>query len=194
MDLLKRIIGIVLIAAVLTVVIFGVVGFIKSKVSPKAASVTQTNTVSATPSAQTNISVSPEPIPQTGESKKNVNSVGVNFSFPNNWGVLSCSNSSNFELDPSNSSDSRIVCDIAQKPITVLVNSNLVCKGQPTNISGMNVLKYRVENARGVDYQWCFSKNGVNYNITHRVSPTAVRGTSTDDYSAKVEEMIGSVK
>jgi hypothetical protein len=63
-----------------------------------------------------------------------------------------------------------------------------------TTINGVSVQKYQVENIRGMDYQWCFSKNGVNYNVTHRVSATGVAGTSVQDYSAAIEEMIGSVK
>lgn len=196
MDLIKRIIGIILVAAVVTALVLLVVGFIRSRTTKTQTTVTTTTNevIPAQPTVVNTNTTAPEPIPQTGESKKTLSSVGSTFSFPNTWGVLSCTNSANFELDPISSGDNRVNCDVAQKPITVLINSNLACKGQPATIGNMSVTKYRVENVRGVDYQWCFSKNGVNYNITHRVSAAGVRGTSAEDYSGKVEEMIGAVK
>jgi cytoskeletal protein RodZ len=195
MDLLKRIIGIILVAAVITVVVVLVINFVRSRTSAPKTNTPVTNVVEeikTVPSANTNNT--PEVLPQTGNTnKKSLNSVGNVFSFPG-WGVLTCSNSANFEFDPTDGRDNRVVCNIAQKPITVLVNNAAVCKGEMTTINGVSVQKYQVENIRGMDYQWCFSKNGVNYNVTHRVSATGVAGTSVQDYSAAIEEMIGSVK
>lgn len=198
MEILKRIIGIILVAAVITALVLLVVTFIKSRTN--VAKSTSGNTqVTASPAANQPVDVNVQALPQTStveqvnSSQKTINSLGNVFSVPASWGVLGCTNSANFELDPTSGSESK-VCDIAEKPITVLVNSRLACKGSASTIGNVSVQKYRVENVRGVDYQWCFSKNGVNYNITHRVSASGVRGTSVVDYSAKIEEMISSVK
>lgn len=195
MDLLKRIIGIILIAAVVTALVLLVVGFVRSRSNNKTAEIkTESNSRIDTPSVSSTSNVEPEAMPQTGSNQKTFVSNGNTFGFPNNWGVLTCNNSANFELDPNNSQDSQISCDIALKPITVLVNSNAACKGTATTISNITVSKYRMENARGIDYQWCFTRNGASYNITHRVSQFGVRGTSKEDFSAAIEQMIANVK
>jgi cytoskeletal protein RodZ len=147
MDLLKRIIGIILVAAVITVVVVLVINFVRSRTSAPKTNTPVTNVVEeikTVPSANTNNT--PEVLPQTGNTnKKSLNSVGNVFSFPG-WGVLTCSNSANFEFDPTDGRDNRVVCDIAQKPITVLVNNAAVCKGEMTTINGVSVQKYQVEN------------------------------------------------
>lgn len=129
----------------------------------------------------------------TADNMKMVEIKGVSFKYPQNFGLLTCTNSSNFEFDPYSNADQRVSCDRAQKPITVLVGSVQVCPGNIVNLGRLQVVKNRVENARGVDYRWCFSHSGSHFDITHRVSQSGARATSKDDFSAQIEQMITNI-
>ncbi len=203
---LNRVIGIIIAFIILAALVFGLVMLVRGKFFPAKKTVTSGNvstdgvvSVPATESAQLNQGLN---LPATG-NRSNGSSLGsstkafqvdnVTFNYPQNWGVLSCTNSKNFEFDPVNGADSRIVCDRALKPITVLVDNSLGCAGETVNINGLQVIKSRIENARGVDYRWCFSAQGKSFNLTHRVSGTAGRGLSKDDFSEQIEQVIGSI-
>lgn len=188
MDLLKRVIGIILVASVVVVVVVLVVSLVKSRIGEKG----QVATVSPSPVASVEVpSTGEQPSPGVVATIKSYNALGVDVKYPTNWSLLTCSNSVNFELDPYGGADSRVACDVALKPVTVLVNSSsAVCRGVETNIGNLVVRRYRAENSRGVDYQWCFSVRGVNFNITHRVSQSGARATSKDDFSGTIEQMI----
>lgn len=136
--------------------------------------------------------VAPRPV-VLADNMKMVQIKGVSFKYPQNWGLLTCTNSSNFEFDPYSVTDQRMSCDRAQKPITVLVGSAQVCPGNTVNLGKLQVIKSKVENARGVDYRWCFSVDGTHFDITHRVSQSGARATSKDDFSTQIEQMITNI-
>lgn len=196
---LKTLLGIILGLIIVSVLIFGLVTFVRTRFfgggkvtgspSPSETVVSESATASA--------SVFEDGTSPTGGTSGSIPRVyqsgSMIFRFPQNWGVLTCSNSANFEFDPYGAIDQKVVCDRAQKPITVLVNNNLGCSGENVMLGGLSVTKSRIENVRGVDYRWCFSAGGQSFNITHRVSGAAGRGLSKDDFYAQIEQMIGSI-
>lgn len=152
-------------------------------------------------------SPSPTPLasPVTGQANQNtvtgvngnskfINASGVGLSFPTNWGVLTCSNSKNFELDPYNNSDVTVSCAKATKPITILVNKSSCADGQVITLGNTQVRKtvdtnFITREGRGSQYHWC-TQTTPSLDITHRVGT----GTafSQDDFSTAVEQMIST--
>src|SRR5690349_10767404 len=49
--------------------------------------------------------------PPANPNLKTYNGNGFSLQYPKNWGLLSCSNSNNFEFDPYNSQNTQIACD-----------------------------------------------------------------------------------
>lgn len=144
--------------------------------------------------------VSAQPSPTPGEAlpatgMKTYAGNGFNLSYPANWGILTCSNTANFEFDPVNNQDLKgIICDTAVKPITVMVYNNLRCSGSPTSIGNYQVFKSSGPlSGGGTQYHWCLSAAGKTFDITERVSSSGNQATSPNDYSAQVEQMIKSI-
>lgn len=183
--LITGVVIIVILAAIIAVII-SLVRFFKSGVSnqgnifPKATvSPAPAGTPTGSPISQTNTLI------YAGQ--------GYQFQYPRGWGVLTCSNSQNIELDPNTPTDSRgITCDFAIKPITVLVSDSLSCQGDSINIGNIAVVKSKTGTSPEIVYRWC-TKTTPALDITHRVSSTGSRATSTTDYSAQIEEIIKSL-
>lgn len=118
---------------------------------------------------------------------------GQNFQlqYPAGWGLLTCTNSNNFEFDPYNSQDTRIVCDRSVKPITVLVNKSPCVGGDVIKINGVTATKVVDRSPGEIDYEWCTQTNPP-LDITERVSAGGSRATAPGDFSIQVEKMIGS--
>lgn len=121
---------------------------------------------------------------------------GFTLNYPSGWGLLTCSNSQNFEFDPTNGADVKnVVCDVAVKPVTVLVTNRLNCTGETINIGEKKVVKSKVTASNGsINYRWCVGLNGKGLDITHRISSFGSRAASKDDFSNQVEQMINSLK
>lgn len=115
--------------------------------------------------------------------------------YPGNWGLLTCSNTPSFELDPVASSDIKgVICDTAVKPITILITDKLACQGNVVNIGPYKVTKSKLNIVNGdTNYRWCLKVNGKNLDITHRVSASGFQATSKEDFSLAVEEMIKNI-
>lgn len=128
----------------------------------------------------------------SGDSKI-YNGSGFQLKYPKNWGLLTCNNSQNFELDPTSSNDSpNYACDLAVKPITILVGNN-DCSGVSETINGINVVKSVKTYANGgIDYDWC-TQTTPALHMSNRVDPTGARATSKTDYSYQVEQIISSL-
>jgi hypothetical protein len=148
----------------------------------------------ATPSAQTQV-------PQTGGTqnrnaqapdKKFYDGTEFQLTYPKNWGLLKCSNSKNVEFDTSGPADSDIVCDIATKPVTVVVGDVNGCEGETVKLGNVNVVKAQETQNGDIYYQWCTKTTPV-LNITHRVSQQNKRGFSPQDFSKQVEEIISNL-
>lgn len=135
-------------------------------------------------------------VPQTGgnpASDKKVHNAGdFQLTYPKAWGIITCSNGKNVEFDPVNSADSNIACDVAIKPVTVIVSDISGCEGQAAKIGNIDVIKSQVTDAGYTKYQWC-TKTTPALNITHRVSQGGERATSKQDFSRQVEEIIATL-
>lgn len=119
---------------------------------------------------------------------------GFSLSFPNKWGRLTCSNSTNFEFDPSGRDMINVVCDEALKPVTFLVVDKLNCSGESIKLGNNQVTRIKILGDEGrVFYRWCTMVGNIGFDITHRVSPTGSRATSKDDFSKEIEKIIISL-
>lgn len=117
---------------------------------------------------------------------------GFELYYPKNWGLLTCTNSQNFELDPENGTDQKVACDVALKPVTILVGSS-ECQGQTIDKGGVTFTKQENKTDNGVDYTWC-TKSTPALEVSHRVSPANGRATSTKDFSKEIEDMISKLR
>lgn len=130
--------------------------------------------------------------PQTGVGDiKTYVADGFIVKYPVTWGLLTCSNSSNFELDPSNSQDIKgAVCEYAVKPVTFLVVSQASCQGETVALGSQQVTKSKVVQNGTTSYKWCTTVGNKQLEISHRVSSSGSRATSATDYSAQIEQVI----
>lgn len=124
-----------------------------------------------------------------GSDSKIYNGGNFQLTYPKKWGSVKCTNSKNLELDPLNPQDSSIACDIATKPLTILVDDISGCVGETVKIGNIDIIKSQVNLDGYIKYQWC-SKTEPVLNISHRVSQSGERATTKQDFSKQVEEMI----
>lgn len=136
----------------------------------------------------------PPPVVQ-GANEQLFSGAGFTLTYPENWGVLTCVNSPNFEFDPINNIDQvGAVCNVATKPITVIVQNSLSgCSGQVFQIGRYQVLKTTDAGNGYIENQWCTATNPVLV-ITNRVSPNVTGVASPIDYSPQIENMIGTLQ
>lgn len=169
--------------------------------SPKAstkpaASPTPKASAKPTPQASTQPQPSANSNVTTNGNLKTYTGSGFELKYPANWGLLTCNNSSNFELDPTSSQDQlNVACNFATKPVTILVGQNS-CSGNQIDLGGV---KYRkstnsqlvTPSGRGTGYEWC-SVNAPAIDVTHRVGT----GTafSSQDYSFQIEQILATLK
>ncbi len=145
-----------------------------------------------------NEAVSPTPVTSNapaGTLQKVYAGTGFSLKYPSNWGVLSCNNSQNFELDPTSPNSVTLACDTAVKPITFLMTQNLNCQGTAIKLGTHTAVKSKTTSASGyTTYRWCVPLTGGKaLDITHRVDPKMSTATSQEDYSTQVEELIKSI-
>lgn len=132
--------------------------------------------------------------PPNQQNLKTYNGASFSIKYPSNWGMLTCSNSQNIEFDPTSPTDQlNVRCDVALKPVTLLVGTNPTCEGQSVKLGNVEVVKSVTQTSTGKNYRWC-SKTLPTLDITHRVSSTPSRATSTQDYSSQIEDMIKTFK
>lgn len=124
---------------------------------------------------------------------KNYKGAGFEIFYPKSWGLLTCKNSKNFEFDPKSSTDQlNVLCDAAQKPVTVLVGGSNCPLGKTVDKGGVTFTKNKEEVQDGVIYTWCTKT--LLLEISHRVSKTGQKATSTQDFSSQIEEMISKIR
>ncbi|MBI4039794.1 hypothetical protein HY389_00360 [Candidatus Daviesbacteria bacterium] len=121
---------------------------------------------------------------------------GFSLKYPAGWGLLTCGNSQNFELDPYNQTDQlNTGCDVARKPITFLVTTAPSCPGSLLQLGSNPVVK-SLTGTKGsgeVSYRWC-TQSSPSLDITHRVTQSNSQASSKDDFSLQVEQVIASIK
>ena len=183
---------ILLILALIIAAIFYLIRFISSRSSTNTNSGKQINfSASPTPAGGSEAGTTQGSGSSNTSGTKSHNGVGFQLNYPQNWGLLTCSNSQNIELDPTNGTDQRIACDYAQKPITIMVGVS--CDGTTTDISGVPVVKSQRNLSKGVENSWCV-KIGSGLLITNRVSNQDVRGYGKQDYAKQIEELIAKLR
>lgn len=141
-----------------------------------------------TPSDSNRPALSPSP-----GTAKTYAGTGFSLRYPRAWGLLTCSNTSHFELDPYNATDQRIVCNESVKPTTVLVGVTTNCSGETVTLGGITVVRSKEVKGTETDYRWCTKTTPV-LDITHRVAPTGGSPFSRDDFSVQVEQVIQSLR
>ncbi len=151
-------------------------------------------TSSPLPLPSSSIPVS-SPAPRASSAPSNIktyNGTGFQVQYPNTWGLLTCSNSNSFELDPANSIDQiKVSCNAAVKSVTILVHQ-VSCSGQTVKLGNVSVIKSVDPSGGRTDYRWCTQTNPM-LDISHRFSPSGGTATSTTDYSSQVEDMISKI-
>lgn len=153
----------------------------------------QTITISPAPQGQASATqTQPQAVGNPGPDKKVFNGGDFQFVYPKSWGMAACANSKNVEFDPTNPTDSKISCDTALKPVTILVGEVAGCEGQTQKIGNVDVVKSQDTDGNYTRYQWCTKTTPV-FNITHRVSQGGERATSKQDFSKQIEEMIANL-
>lgn len=192
----------VLVLALIIGLVFYLVRFIQSRrVSSTQPSSPEINQVTPSPGSSGS-SVTP-PAGSTSDSGvssgnnlrdiKIFSGQGFQVRYPKGWGVLTCNNSQNFELDPLNSQDQLGVnCDVAVKSVTVLVNPGKICQGENVVLGNVKVVRSKKSDGGYTRYEWCTNTNPV-LNFTHRVSTAGEPATSKNDYSIQVEQIIKSI-
>lgn len=199
-----------LIIALIGSVIFYLINFIRGRQANEQATRdifprTSMNVVvvnpTASPSAIPAATAAPAQVaqqPVTGVSSdgtsKTINGSGFQLMVPKNWGVASCSNSQNLELDPYEGNDVTFGCSRAVKPVTLIVGANTCSGGQAVTIGNIQARKivdnnFVTRDGKGTQYHWC-TQTTPSLDITHRVgSGTAF---SAEDFSATVEQIIST--
>jgi hypothetical protein len=161
--------------------------------SPQVSTASVRPSTSVKPAASTKPSTSPLATPSS--NSKVHNGEGFAFSYPKEWGILTCNNSGNFEFDPANSSDNlEFNCNYAVKPVTVIVYENQIsCPGQQVKVGQIAVYKSTSRQGGVTNYRWC-TKTTPAFDITHRVSTISTSPAySRVDYSSQIEEMISKI-
>lgn len=152
-------------------------------------------TASATPSASGQVAVDVNrgnTQPVSGDFKT-FNEGDFQVVYPKNWGVLTCSNSSNVELDPTNGQDNlKVACSTAVKPVTIIKDATGCANGELIDLGSFKVSRTKATEGGYTRYEWCTKTVPALY-ITHRVSNDGSPATSKEDFSKQVEDMIAKL-
>jgi hypothetical protein len=145
------------------------------------------------------VMASPETTTQTDSvpqnNQKTVTIGNAVITYPNNWALLKCSNSSSVEFDPYGGADQiNVVCGRAVKPITIVVPKTLACRGETVTLGSNRVVRSIDPSGGRTDYTWCITAGTTNLQISHRTSPNTQPATSRDDFARQVEEMISNIR
>ena len=152
------------------------------------------------PDPKTTISPTPGPLRRgddTGDSRQTYRGRGFSLKYPEKWGLLTCSNSTNFEFDPANNRDQAgVVCNWAVKPITAMARtSDADCRGNSNTLGGTAGRKRGEKEGTYTYYTWCTTSPPF-LEFSHRVGSTQqLPGTATNaSYEREIEEIIGSIQ
>lgn len=186
-----------IILAIIVGSVYYLVKFIQSRVassrqSPQASVETVAQSSGVSTEAISRTPIQPGQTDNPPADKKIYNSGTLQVRYPNKWGILTCTNSLHFELDPLSGADSKVACDSAAKPITVQVDNISGCEGENIKIGNIEVVKSKEVDGGYTAYRWCVKTDPV-LNITHRVSKGRERAVSPNDYSSQIEEMISKL-
>ena len=186
--------GVVLLLILLIIigVIFFLIRAFTQRSSNQVKNLFPTQSVAPVSTATPSTSAATAPVPAL--DTRVYNGAGFSFQYPKNWGILTCNNSQNIELDPTSGKDQlNVACHIATKPITLIVGSKLGCGGKNVTLGRIQVSRTKTQTPTWIQYSWCTKTNPI-LNITHRVSKANLPANSPVDYSIKVEQIIASLR
>lgn len=195
------IIGLILVIFIIIWLISVIIGLF-SKAATTTLTPLPTPIITPTPTSTLNPSptpisfITPTPFPVGGGPPvfQRLSGPGFTLNYPINWGLVTCTNSPNFEFVPNAGFyQTQIFCSVAQQPITVIVSNNLSgCSGERVMIGNVQVLRSTITQADRTVHQWCTLTNPV-LKITNRISTSAAPASSSIDYSVEIEVMIASL-
>lgn len=190
---LLTILGFVLVFGLAIVYIFWIIG-------PKIFNDVKFGSIlpapSATPTASSSpiSSSSPSASPVATGFKSFTSKAGISMQYPAKWGLLTCSNSNNFEFDPTNSQDElNVICEDAKKPITVVFSNNACGGGQVESGFDLFVIKSQDQSENYLTHTWCIKSNPV-IQITNRESQTTNVAADSKNYVNEIDKMINSIQ
>lgn len=188
------VITVILIAAILGGIFYLLKNAKQLNINNKVDLLSKLQIISSSPTPTVQNSAQP-PVVST-EDTKIYQGRDVVLRYPLNWGIVTCNNSQNIELDPYNKSDLKnYSCDEALKPITIIVSKQPVsCPGENVPIGSITVTRSKIETANWTKNRWCINKNGMSLDITNRVAPTGRKGTGKDDFSKQIEQIISTTQ
>lgn len=124
---------------------------------------------------------------------KTYNGQSFQLKYPKSWGLLTCSNSSHIELDPTTSQDIlNANCIQATKPVTILIDRDTNCGGENITLGNIQAQKRVTKTDAWTQYQWC-TKTEPMLNISHRTSSQNLPANSKEDFSRQIEQIISSL-
>lgn len=166
--------------------------------APTSNSLSRLPTISATQSGAPAVNPSNSQVSGASADMKVYTGDGFSLNYLSNWGILTCSNSKSFEFDPTSKVDSKnVVCSQAVKGVTVLVPISAAnCPGDTISLGNIQVKRSQeiINGGTEVDYRWCFTTRGKNFDITHRVSFTGAAATTPGDFAPQIEQMIATIR
>lgn len=186
-------VGLVVLAIIIGSIYY-LIQFIRNRQNPSVANQQVTASASPTASAVANASA-PVAVSQGSQNAgdfKVYNAGDFQLTYPKGWGILTCTNSQNIELDPTNGSDQNMACGTAVKPITIIKNATGCAGGEQADLGSVKVTRTKATEGNYTRYEWCTKTNPPLY-ITHRVSAGHEQATSTQDYAKQIEDMISKL-
>ena len=196
MDQRKVLILAGVLGVLLLIIIIGTVAYISSSrsTSPQNTQKIVTSSPLPIPSTATSGSNPAGSVSNTKGNFKTYSGTGFSVRYPKTWGLLTCSNSKDFEFDPVNGTDQlKVVCNKALKPITVIVHTTPVsCLGSKQTFGSVTTTKAVDSGAPFTDYRYC-TQTTPQLDISTRYSPNGGTAVATTDYSSQVEQLISNV-
>jgi uncharacterized protein (UPF0333 family) len=173
--------------------IYYLIQFIRNRNTTNVANNQVTASASPTASGQVAVDVNHGNTHPVSGDYKTFNEGNFQVSYPKSWGILTCSNSSNIELDPTNGQDNlKIACSVASKPVTIIKDATGCTNGEVIDVGTFKVARTKATEGDYIRYEWCTKTVPALY-ITHRVSNDGSPATSKEDFSKLVEDMIAKL-
>lgn len=190
----KSLVATALVGLVVLAIIIGsiyyLIQFIRNRNTTDVVNNQITATASPASSAQVEVDINQGNIQQASTDNKTFNAGDFQIAYPKSWGVLTCSNSANIELDPTSGQDNlKVVCSTAVKPVTIMKEATGCANGEMVDLGSFKVVRTKATEGSYTRYEWCTKTVPALY-ITHRVSNDGSPATSKEDFSKQVEDMI----
>ncbi len=173
--------------------IYYLIQFIRNRNTTNVADTQISATATPSPVGDVAVDVNQGNTAPVSSDFKTFNAGDFQMAYPKNWGILTCSNSSNIEIDPTNGQDNlKVTCSVASKPVTIIKDATGCANGETVDLGSFKVARTKANEGNYVRYEWCTKTVPALY-ITHRVSNDGSPATSKEDFSKQVEDMIAKL-